>query len=65
MIYDQAAGSGKARAEMEKASNGQTQLISRLMPYDKNADRFGPYDFTLSEDGKTLTCPAGKQSSTV
>jgi hypothetical protein len=63
MLYDQAAGSGKARAEMEKASNGQTQLVSRLI--DKNTERFGPYDFSLSEDGKTLTCPAGKQSSTV
>jgi len=65
MIYDQAAGSGKARAEVEKASNGQTQLVSKLLPYDKNTERFGPYDFTLSEDGQTLTCPAGKQSSTV
>jgi hypothetical protein len=64
MIYDQVAGSGKARADMGKASNGQTQLVSRLLPYDKNVERFGPYDFTLSEDGKTLTCPAGKQSST-
>lgn len=65
LIYDQAAGSGKARAEVEKASNGQTQLISRLLPYDKTIERFGPYDFTLSADGKILTCPAGKQSSTV
>jgi len=64
MIYDQAAGSGKARADMEKASNGQTQLVSRLLPHDKNVERFGPYDFTLSEDGNTLTCPAGKQSAT-
>jgi hypothetical protein len=65
MIYDQAAGSGKARADVEKASNGQTQLVSRLLPYDKNAERFGPYDFTLSQGGQTLTCPAGKQSSTL
>jgi hypothetical protein len=64
IIYDQAAGSGKARADVDKASNGKTKLISKLLPYDKNSERFGPYDFSLSEDGSTLTCPAGKQSST-
>jgi hypothetical protein len=35
-----------------------------LLPYDKNTERFGPYDFTLFEDDQTLTCLAGKQSST-
>jgi len=64
LIYDQAAGTGKARADVAAASNGQTQLVSRLLPYDKNSTRFGPYDFELSEDGKALTCPAGKQSTT-
>lgn len=64
IIYDQAAGSGKARAEVDKASNGKTKLVSKLLPYDKNSGRFGPYDFSLSTDGITLTCPAGKQSAT-
>jgi hypothetical protein len=64
LIYDQAAGTGKARADVAAVSSGQTQLVSRLLPYDKNAQRFGPYDFSLSEDGKALTCPAGKQSTT-
>jgi hypothetical protein len=64
LIYDQAAGSGKARADVDKASDGQTLLVSKLIPYAARSDRFGPYDFTLSEDGKTLTCPAGKQSDT-
>jgi hypothetical protein len=64
LLYDQAAGSGKARADVAQASNGQTQLVSKLMPYDKLDERFGPYDFTLSDDGQTLTCPAGKPSST-
>ena len=64
LIYDQAAGTGKARADVAEVSNGQTQLVSNLLPYDKNSGRFGPYDFSLSEDGETLTCPAGKQSST-
>jgi hypothetical protein len=64
LLYDQAAGSGMARADVAQASNGQTQLVSKLMPYDKLDERFGPYDFTLSNDGQTLTCPAGKPSST-
>ena len=64
LIYDQAAGTGKARADVATVSGGQTQLVSRLLPYDKNSQRFGPYDFNLSEDGKVLTCPAGKQSTT-
>jgi hypothetical protein len=63
LIYDQAAGSGKARADVDKASDGQTLLVSKLIAYAARSDRFGPYDFTLSEDGKVLTCPAGKQSS--
>jgi hypothetical protein len=60
LIYDQAAGHGKTRDAIEKASNGQTLLVSRLYPYDKRSDLFGPYDFTLSEDGKSLTCPNEK-----
>lgn len=64
LIYDQAAGSGKARADVDKASDGLTLLISKLISYGARSDRFGPYDFTLSEDGKTLTCPFGEQSNT-
>jgi hypothetical protein len=64
LIYDQAAGSGKARADVDKASDGQTLLVSKLISYAARSDRFGPYDFALSEDGKTLTCPFGKQSDT-
>lgn len=62
LIYDQAAGSGKTRAEVQQASQGHTQLVSRLPPYEKRADRFGPYDFTLSPNGKELVCPNGKVS---
>ncbi|MEW6385746.1 MAG: transposase, partial [Pseudomonadota bacterium] len=62
LIYDKAGGSGKTRAEVEKASDGQTQLVARQMPYDQRSARFGPYDFTLSADGKTLTCPHGQST---
>jgi len=57
LIYDQAAGAGKTRADVERVSNGQTLLVSKLPDYEKNEVIFGSYDFKLSEDGKTLTCP--------
>jgi hypothetical protein len=63
LIYDMAAGSGKTRAEVEQASEGKTQLVARQRPYDQRSERFGPYDFTLSDDGKVLTCPNGKTSN--
>jgi hypothetical protein len=62
LIYDQAAGSGKTRADVAQASAGLTQLISHLLPYEKRSSRFGPYDFSLSQDGAQLTCPNGKVS---
>lgn len=63
LVYDQAGGSGKARADVARVSDGQTQLVSKLLPYEKRSNLFGPYDFSLSQDGLTLTCPANKQSS--
>jgi len=63
LIYDMAAGSGKIRADVELASNGKTLLVARQLPCDKRTARFGPYDFSLSEDGKSLTCPNGKTST--
>ena len=62
LIYDTAGGSGKVRAEVEAASAGQTELVAKLPPYDKRSERYSPYDFTLSEDHNTLTCPNGKSS---
>lgn len=56
-IYDAAAGAGKTRARVEQATNGQTQLVAPLIPYQKRTDRFTPHDFNLSQDGATLTCP--------
>jgi hypothetical protein len=62
MIYDAAAGSGKTRHDVAEASGGQTRLSAPLPDYAGRSERFGPYDFTLSEDGERLTCPAGKQT---
>jgi len=64
LIYDKAAGSGKTRSEVFAASDAQTQLVARLLPYDQRSTRFGPYDFTLSPDGAALTCPNDKTSTT-
>ena len=65
LIYDQAAGTGKTRAEVRAVSEGQTQLVAKLPPYEKRSGRYGPYDFSLSADGKTLCCPGGKSTSVV
>jgi hypothetical protein len=62
LIYDQAAGCGKTRAEVEKISDGQTQLSAKLPPYETHTKLFAPYDFVLSQDGKTLTCPNHKST---
>ncbi len=62
-IYDAAAGSGKTHAWVEQATEGHTQLVARLLPYHKRADRFTPDDFVLSEDGCTLSCPQGQTST--
>ena len=58
LIYDQAAGAGKTRAEVERVSQGKTQLVAKIHTTVTDA-RFGPQDFTLSADGLSLTCPNG------
>lgn len=62
-IYDQAAGCGKTRAEVATVSDGQTQLVAQLPPYESRNGQFAPYDFSLSDDGQILTCPNGKSTS--
>ncbi|MGB0389536.1 MAG: hypothetical protein ACPGWR_32345, partial [Ardenticatenaceae bacterium] len=57
-IYDRGAGWGKCIADVADATNGQTRLIVHLVEYNSGG-RFGPSDFTLSEDGLSLTCPNG------
>ena len=60
MIYDAAAATGKIRHEMEVASTGKTKLSAPLIESYKKEALFTPYDFSLSEDCKKLTCPNGK-----
>lgn len=38
--------------------------MAPLINYAGRTDRFGPDDFTLSDDGTTLTCPNGETSTT-
>jgi transposase len=59
LIYDQVAGHGKTAHEVTQVSQGQTQLVAYPMPL-KETNRFGPEDFSLSEDGLWLTCPDGR-----
>lgn len=63
-IYDQAAGTGKSHADVEKATDGQTQLVAPLVNYQQKNERFGPDDFILAPDGGSLTCPNGEVSQT-
>lgn len=63
-IYDAAAGTGKAHAAVEEATDGQTQLVAPLTSNSKDAERFPPADFTLSNNGNTLTCPNGETTDT-
>lgn len=62
-VYDRAAGRAFFFAEVAKVSDGQTQLVARLIDSGKNAIRFTPSDFSLGEDG-SLTCPNGTTTST-
>lgn len=63
LLYDLAAGTGKVYAEVREVSHGQTQLVSKLVDLSQRSQRFGPYDFTLSDDNKSLTCPNQRSSS--
>jgi hypothetical protein len=60
LIYDQAAGAGKTRAEVVRVSHGQTQLVARIPPASVSG-RFTPDDFLVQEDGH-LQCPAQRQA---
>ena len=53
---DMKYGYGKTRAEVAEISAGQTQIIALIPSCNQRSD-FGPRDFTLSDDGLSLTCP--------
>jgi hypothetical protein len=54
---DMKYGYGKTRAQVAQVSGGQTQIIALVPDTDKRSDRYGPRDFTLADDGLSLTCP--------
>jgi hypothetical protein len=62
LIYDQAAGAGRTRAEVAKASAGQTQLVARIPPSTVNG-RFGPDAFHFDAQG-ALACPQQRNTTT-
>jgi hypothetical protein len=62
-IYDAAAGAGKTRVQVAQATEGRTQLVSPLLPYEKRTTLFTPERFQLSEDGTQLTCPNGQSTA--
>lgn len=54
---DMKYGYGKTRYLVAQLTNNQTQVIALLPDYDKRSDLYTPRDFTLSDDGLSLTCP--------
>ena len=55
---DMKYGYGKTRAEVADITAGQTQIIA-LVPSCNQRSDLGPREFTLSDDGLSLTCPNG------
>jgi Transposase domain (DUF772)/Transposase DDE domain len=62
LIYDQAGGRGRTRAEVARVSHQQTQLVARIPPSTVNSGRFGPDAFHLTETGD-LICPQQRTNS--
>jgi len=64
LIYDQEAGTGKAAYEAKAVTKGKTQLVVKPKATKAtNAEKFGPTDFSLSDDALTLTCPNGRSTT--
>ena len=53
---DMKYGYGKTRAQVAELTGGQTQIIA-LVPTCNQRSDLGPRDFTLADDGLSLTCP--------
>ena len=60
---DMKYGYGKTRAQVAAVSHGQTQIIAHVPDYDQRSNLFGPRDFSLSDDGLSLTCPHGQTTA--
>jgi hypothetical protein len=59
---DMKFGYGKTRAEVTALTDGQSQIIA-LLPSCYQRSEFGPADFSLSDDGLSLTCPNHQTTS--
>jgi hypothetical protein len=59
VIYDLAAGYGKTRHLVAVATHNRTQLVAALQHSGRRSAAFGPEDFSLSSDDRSLTCPNG------
>jgi hypothetical protein len=60
---DMKYGYGKTRAQIQQLTHGKTQIIALAPDYDQRSQRFNPRDFTLSDDGRSLSCPNGKSTN--
>lgn len=60
LIYDQAAGAGRTRAEVARVSAGQTQLVARIPPPSVSG-RYTPADFHFEQED-LLMCPAQRST---
>jgi len=60
---DMKYGYGKTRSLVAEVTNDQTQIIALVPDYDKRSDLFNPRDFTLADDGLSLTCPNHQTTS--
>lgn len=63
LIYDAAAGTGKAAHDVAQTSAGHTHLVTHPIDHRIHPDRFSPERFELSTDGQQLTCPNGATTS--
>ncbi len=62
VVYDQAAGRGKTAFLVSQATGGRTQLVVKPVAGKRKKGRFAPEDFSLSQDGLSLSCPHGRIS---
>jgi hypothetical protein len=60
---DMKYGYGKTRHQVAEVTGGQTQIIALVPDTDKRTDLYGPRDFTLADDGLSLTCPNDKTTA--
>jgi len=62
LIYDKAAGRGKIVHQVDRVTDGATQLVAYPVSAKRKPNRFAPEDFVLSANGLWLTCPNGRLS---